>query len=233
MSDSHGFSRGWVRFTRSSVLLFVPVFLVISSVFLILISAKAWIPIEYRMPGFPEDEYGFTTDDRIYWSAVDINYLLGDHDIDYYDQFILDDGSPMHNSRELQHLEDVETVLEGARLVWWLGLLLIVGGTTIIWRVVGLSAALVMLKQGGLWMIVVIGVVAVLIAVAFEFLFVGFHELLFDPGTWTFPFSDTFIRLYPERFWRDTFALVAGISVLLGGLVTLIPHWILKRRQAH
>jgi integral membrane protein (TIGR01906 family) len=88
-----------------------------------------------------------------------------------------------------------------------------------------------MLRQGGLWLILLIGVLAVLIAVSFEFLFVGFHELLFDPGTWTFPYSDTFIRLYPERFWRDTFALVAGISVFLGGLAYLIPHWLLKRRQ--
>jgi integral membrane protein (TIGR01906 family) len=162
---------------------------------------------------------------------VDIDYLLGDHDISYYDDYVLPDGSPMHNQRELQHLEDVESVLGGVRLVWWTGVLLIIGASWVVRRSEGVEAVLAALKRGGFWLILVIGVLAVLIAVAFEFLFVGFHELLFDPGTWTFPYSDTFIRLYPERFWRDTFALVAGISVLLGGITYLVPHLLLKRRQ--
>jgi integral membrane protein (TIGR01906 family) len=231
MNGSPGISAGWVRFARTMVLFFIPIILILSSVFLILITAKAWIPIEYRMPGFPDDPYGFTTEDRIYWSGVDIDFLLGDHDISYFDDFTLADSSPMHNQRELQHLEDVVSVLGSVRLVWWIGLLIILGSASVIWRVEGSNAALSIVKRGGLWLILLIGGLAVLIAVAFEFLFVGFHELLFDPGTWTFPYSDTFIRLYPQRFWRDTFALVAGVSVLLGGLVYLIPHLLLRRRQ--
>lgn len=231
MSQLSGVPAGWIRFARNSIVFLIPILLVLSSVFIILLTAKAWIPVEYRMPGFPEDSYGFTTEDRIYWSGVDVDYLLGNYDISYFDDYVLEDGSPMHNPRELQHLEDVETVLGGVRWVWWLGLAVIVGAAGVLWREEGFRAVLAAFKRGGLWLILVIGVLAVLIAVAFEVLFVGFHELLFDPGTWTFPYSDTFIRLYPERFWRDTFALVAGISVLLGGLVYLLPHWLLKGQQ--
>ncbi len=198
---------------------------------MILITANTWIPLEYRMPGFPEDAYGFSFDDRVYWSEVDIDYLMGDYDISYFDDYFLDDGTPMHNDRELKHLEDVEVVLRGARMVWWLALIMIAGGSVLLWRFDGAQAMLAAIKRGGLWLMLLIGILAVLIAIAFEVLFVGFHELFFDPGTWTFPYSDTFIRLYPERFWRDTFALVAGISVLLGGLVYLIPHWLQKRNQ--
>jgi integral membrane protein (TIGR01906 family) len=229
MISLQGNNSRWLSLLRASILLSIPVFLILSSVFLILLTAKTWIPIEYRMPGFPEDAYGFSLEDRLYWSAVDVDFLLGDDDISYFDDFTLDDGSPMHNQRELTHLEDVEVVLRGVRWVWWLGLVVIVGGLGYFWQAEGRTEALATLKRGGLWLILLIGVLAVLIVVAFEFLFVGFHELFFDPGTWSFPYSDTFIRLYPERFWRDTFAMVAGIAILLGGLVYLIPHRLLKR----
>ena len=36
-----------------------------------------FVNVEYRLPGFPADEYGFTTADRLTWSRYSINYLLG------------------------------------------------------------------------------------------------------------------------------------------------------------
>ena len=56
------------------------------------------------------------------------------------------------------------------------------------------------------------------IFLSFGTLFVEFHNVFFSPGTWTFRFSDTLIRLFPERFWRDTF-LVVGVISLIGGLL--------------
>ena len=32
--------------------------------------------LAYRMPGFPDDSYGFTRGDRLKWSGYAINYLL-------------------------------------------------------------------------------------------------------------------------------------------------------------
>jgi uncharacterized membrane protein len=57
-------------------------------------------------------------------------------------------------------------------------------------------------------------------------LFVGFHQLFFDPNTWTFLFSDTLIRLFPERFWQVAFgAVTLGTGAMAGAL------WAVARRM--
>jgi len=55
------------------------------------------------------------------------------------------------------------------------------------------------------------------VLLAFGVIFVAFHNVFFPPGTWTFLYSDTLIRLFPERFWRDTFIAV--------GVVAAVPGW--------
>jgi integral membrane protein (TIGR01906 family) len=47
----------------------------------------------------------------------------------------------------------------------------------------------------------------------FSTVFVGFHRLFFEGDTWLFYYSDTLIRLFPERFWRDVFLLLAGATL--------------------
>ena len=73
--------------------------------------------------------------------------------------------------------------------------------------------------RGGLLTLTLMGVIILFVAVAFGVLFVGFHQVFFPPGTWQFFYSDTFIRLFPERFWRDIFLAVGGISVGFGLLI--------------
>jgi integral membrane protein (TIGR01906 family) len=73
------------------------------------------------------------------------------------------------------------------------------------------------LARGGWLTIFGIGTVILVILVGFGFFFVFFHQVFFDPGTWMFEYSDTLIRLFPERFWRDGF-LTVGLLSVLGGL---------------
>jgi uncharacterized membrane protein len=56
-------------------------------------------------------------------------------------------------------------------------------------------------------------------------LFVGFHQVFFDAGTWTFAYSDTLIRLFPERFWQVAFGAVALGTGAMAGLL-----WAAARR---
>ena len=44
-------------------------------------------------------------------------------------------------------------------------------------------------------------------------LFEGFHAIFFEGDSWLFLYSDTLIRLFPIRFWQDTFLFAALIAV--------------------
>ncbi len=167
------------------------------------------------MPGFPPDPYGFTLEERLFWSRVDIDYLLSDAGIDYFDGYRLATGEPMHNARELRHMEDVKALIN---ITWWvlgLGWLLVLGAAGLLYQRQDRKEVLQLVDasaRGTIWLMLLLGVGLV---VAFGVLFVGFHRIFFEGDTWLFSYSDTFIRLYPERFWRDTFALVAVITLSL------------------
>ena len=46
-------------------------------------------------------------------------------------------------------------------------------------------------------------VIGVAMLVSFEAIFDGFHEIFFEPGTWTFGDDETLRRLYPDAFWES------------------------------
>jgi integral membrane protein (TIGR01906 family) len=209
---------------RIGLQVLIPVLLLLSSVWVILLTASIWVPVEYRMPGFPPDRYGFTLQDRIEWSAVDIRFLLGSEPITYFDRFQLTDGSPMHNERELVHMEDVKALLDTTRWVLAAGILLAAAVTFLLVRLRGGGYARLAWRSGALWTIYLMVLLGVGLILGFGFVFVGFHRLFFQGSSWIFPLSDTFIRLYPERFWRDTFALVVIVTGLLTGMVYLIAR---------
>lgn len=203
----------------------IVVLLVIGSVQLILATARLWIPIEYRMPGFPEDRYGFSLEDRLYWSSIDLDFLASDQGIEFFDEYHLETGEPMHNDRELDHFIDVKNILAILRKAFWGGLLLLAILLYFVGKTQGAESLGLILRTGSLWTFVVIGLLIIGLVFAFGVVFVGFHQIFFEGNTWIFKFSDTFIRLYPERFWRDVFALV--LLVTLGGAGVL--YFIVRR----
>jgi len=66
-----------------------------------------------------------------------------------------------------------------------------------------------------------IGAFAVL---AWDSAFTLFHELLFPPGTWTFPADSNLIQLYPPAFWFDA-AMVAGALILASAAILSYAGW--------
>lgn len=196
----------------------LPPLMVLASVFLILYTARAWTPIEYRMPGFPPDPYGFTTQDRIRWSRVDIDYLIRGEDLSYFDAFTLDTGEPMHNARELRHMQDVKVLIDRARTV------LLVGAGAVTLTLAALirggqrAEAGQALRRGARWTLFLMVGIGLFLLLGFGILFVGFHRIFFEGDTWLFRYSDTFIRLYPERFWRDSFAMIVILTLIQAGV---------------
>ena len=181
--------------------------------------------LEYNMPYFPPDEYGFTKEDRLKWAPYAVNYLINSADISYLGDLKFEDGSPLYNERELSHMQDVKNVTQGALRLWYLSLaLLAVLG---IWAWFGWwwQYYLLGLQRGGWLMVglaILIGTI-VLVGIAvnpnvFDEFFVLFHSLFFQGNSWLFYFSDTLIRLFPIRFWEDAF-LLAAVIALGGGLV--------------
>ncbi len=183
-----------------------------------------FLQVEYNMPYFPPDDFGFTKQDRLKWAPYALNYLTNSADISYLGNLKFEDGKPIYNERELSHMSDVKRVTQGALRVWYgtLALLLLLGAWAWFgqwWQTYRLG-----LMRGG-WLMVGLAVAIGLIVVVgiainpdvFWNFFAGFHHLFFSGNSWIFEYSDTLIRLFPIRFWEDAF-LWAAIIALAGGI---------------
>ncbi len=183
-----------------------------------------YLQIEYRMPYFPRDDYGFSTQDRIHWATFASRYLVNSSNISFLGDLTFADGAPLFNGRELSHMQDVKRVVQHALLAWYAALALLAGVWVWSWRTRRLAVVRLGARRGG-WFIVGLALAIgsiVVVGVAmnpdvFWQFFAAFHGLFFKGDSWLFAYSDTLIRLFPIRFWQDTF-LAAGLIVLIGGL---------------
>jgi integral membrane protein (TIGR01906 family) len=197
------------------VTLLVPV--VLSLLAVRLHFSSTYLRLEYNMPGFPADPYGFTTEDRISWAIVAKDYLLNSAGIEFLGELQFPDGSPLYNERELMHMLDVKIVLQKTFQVLWISLVVLVGLGIWAWFGKWWADYTTGLRRGGWISVILVGGLVLISVLAFGVFFTAFHNVFFDPGTWQFQWSDTLIRLFPTRFWQDIFIYV-GVLVILGGL---------------
>jgi len=219
----------WLALTcRLLLIALVPVVLTLTNVRLLM--TPLFPNFEYNLPGFPLDLYGFAKEDRLKWSKVAIDYLLNNAGIEFLADLRFPEGQTappescgdyttrdctyLYNDRELRHMVDVKNVTRGALWVWGVGgvmVLLSAGALFYFGERAALRAGL--LWGAGITLVFYLGIIAV-IAVNFNALFVQFHQVFFESGTWTFLFSDTLIRLFPVRFWQDAFIFIGAASVV-------------------
>ena len=183
-----------------------------------------FINIEYRMPYFPADEYGFTQQDRLQWAPFALQYLVNSSDISYLGDLKFSNGTPLYNERELSHMADVKKVVLGALRAWYISLVVLTLLAVLAWRGKWIPDYLNGLRRGGIWMIglatalgLVAGIGITINPDVFWQFFTLFHHIFFTGNSWLFYFSDTLIRLFPMRFWEDAF-LWAAILALGGGI---------------
>ena len=179
--------------------------------------------VEYNMPYFPADEYGFTKEDRLHWAPYAVKYLVSGEDISYLGDLTFDDGTPLYNERELSHMEDVKGVVLNALGAWTISLIILAVLAFLARRGDWMPDYLNGLRRGGWWMIglaaalgLIAGVGILLNPNVFWQFFTFFHQVFFEGNSWLFYYSDTLIRLFPIRFWQDAF-LWAAILALGGG----------------
>jgi integral membrane protein (TIGR01906 family) len=154
--------------------------------------------------------------DRINGEIVWDIFSGGDFDVAFAN------GEPVLDAEERSHMSDV------SRLVRLLVLLDVVAAAFAAWggrllRTDPYRLGKMIITGAG-----TIGVATVAIglfaALAWDSAFTLFHELLFPPGTWSFPPDSTMIILYPPDFWFDA-AMIAGALVLATSAVLSYAGW--------
>ena len=171
---------------------------------------------EYGRSGFPEAP-GFTDAERLALAVPSTLYLV-DASITEDDLVSLRHaGEPLYTQPEIDHLIDVRRLVRALRTIGVLAAALLA---------VAMLAGLVSkpvrrpvgrgLKWGGLGAVAAIVLVILGAGVAWPLLFVGFHEIFFDAGTWQFSASSGLIRLFPEKFWFDASLILATLVGMLG-----------------
>jgi integral membrane protein (TIGR01906 family) len=222
------------RIVRWAVVIAMPFFLTIVMMRLVI----AW-----DSPSYPEweygriapDRYGFTDEERLERAEATLDYLRqtepADEVIFMLEELRLPDtDDPLYNDEEIGHMIDVKNVADSFRRIMWVLGVIVIGGLIFLLagpqtRPAGYKA----LYHGGLFTAVILLVMGLLVAVAWNFVFVQFHEILFPPGTWTFAFEDSLIRLFPERFWFDFGLLWTGGIFVLGAIIATVGYFLQRR----
>jgi len=206
---------------RWLVVLSIPIVLIGTALRLILL--PQFLQVEYRMPHFPADSYGFSTADRLHWATLAWRYLVDPGSEASLAVLKFGDGSPLFNEREVSHMADVKAVVQMALAAWLAGLAVLAAAAVFFWRADHLTEFRRGVRDGGWLTIGLAGFIGIIVALGmvanpaifWEF-FTVFHGLFFEGDSWLFAYSDTLIRLFPIRFWQDTF-LAAALIILAGG----------------
>jgi integral membrane protein (TIGR01906 family) len=216
----------WV-FGFTSLLL--PLFLITTAIRALL--TPIYLQIAYRLPAFPPDPFGFTTEERLYWANYSLTYLLNRADISFLADQTLPNGQPLYNSRELRHMVDVKNLVQ-LMLRVWIGLVVFYLVVSIwAWRTGQGKAFWRSISHGGWLTLGLIILILIGVAVSFNWLFTAFHRLFFEGDTWLFYYSDTLIRLFPLRFWQDAFTIM-GLLTLVLALATALGGQKLASKSA-
>lgn len=202
-------------------------FMLIVIVLLPLLSARLvmtplFLQFEYHRPDFPTDVYGFTREDRLYYAPYALDYLLNDADISYLGDLTFPNSTRLlFNARELHHMEDVKIVTRGAFWILTIGMITTLAIGLLAWQKSETRNAMRNgIFVGAIGIITLIVTIVIMAVIAWDTFFTLFHTLLFESGTWQFLYSDTLIRLFPEKFWFDA-ALTIGILTTLFAIVLL------------
>jgi integral membrane protein (TIGR01906 family) len=209
------------------LVLMIPALLVIGGARLIM--TPFFLQMEYTRAGFPEDGYGFSTEDRLEYGSYGILYILNNKPVEYLAELRLD-GSlcfPLKdtscaafNPGELSHMEDVQVVAHGVFSFGLFAGMLAMVLMLILWRFISIEALRLALMQASFLTLGLIVTIIFLAMTAWDSFFGGFHSIFFEEGTWQFFYSDTLIRLYPQQFWFDASLVVGGLTTL-GAIIIL------------
>ena len=135
---------------------------------------------------------------------------------------------PIFTADEYAHMADVRAVFRGAEYAAALALFVLVFRVA---RARRRGDALRLVRAGSLIAAGIVAVIGIAAAVAFDPLFLLFHEVFFPQGNFLFAPDSNLIRLYPEWYWQGITAGVGLSFIAVALLVAGAAHWALRRRS--
>lgn len=226
-------SSTFVKIVRWIVAIAIPFLLTVGTVRLLI----AWDSPSYpafEYPRIPPDPYGFSLEERLQLADATLGYLRRPEPAEEV-IYLLEDlrlpgtDEPLYNEREISHMVDVKVVSDAFLTAFWILTGVVAVGLIYLFarpftRLEGARALL----YGGVLTAVIVIAVMVFLGAAWSVAFTLFHDIFFPPGTWTFSYSDSLIRLFPEQFWFD-FGLIWTGTILLGGALLALVGYLLRR----
>jgi len=208
-----------IKSLRIILILAIPFFLLLGSVRLI--TSNQYLAFEYWKSDFPPDPFGFTASQRLTIASANLRFVRDNLTLDALSSQVFD-GDPVYNSRELSHMVDVQRVYQSVWRGWQAIVLLILLTSFLLLRFSDRITLLSSFQTGGLLTSGLIFMLGLLAVVAWQVWFTSFHQIFFQPGSWLFEYTDTLIRLFPEKFWFDSALTLLSISFLEGLLLAFI-----------
>jgi len=212
---------------RIEVAIFAIAFAVFGLVTLALVWSGDWAyELLARMTGHTQttflDTGGFATVDLsrlLQFHAAWASYVVGLSPSPPASEFFTVD--------ERAHMADVRTVFRGAEYAAALALFVVLFRVQ---RARRRGDALRLVRGGALAATAIVAVIGVAAAVAFDPLFLLFHDVFFPQGNFLFdPATSNLIRLYPEWYWQGITAGVGLSFIAVAVLVAGAAHRALGR----
>ncbi|MCX6053971.1 MAG: TIGR01906 family membrane protein [Chloroflexi bacterium] len=194
----------------------VPIFLMMSSIRILI--NPFFLDYEYKLSSFPADEFGFSTQDRLNWGKLSLNYLTNSAGPEFLSNLKFSDGRPIYNERELGHMIDVKNLVQLMIKIWLSLLLFLTLIALVSWKLDWISHFWKAISNGGWLTLGLIGLILAGVMINFDALFTGFHRIFFTGDTWLFFVDDTLIRLFPEKLWSDAFTFM-GVFTLASAVI--------------
>ncbi len=224
-----------VSLVRWLIIVAMPIFLVLTSARALF--SDAYLRYEYAKPNFPVDTYGFTQAQRLELASVAIQFLWAPDPPEVAIDLLKAQRLPgtdqsLYNSYELSHMVDVKRFTDRLWQLYWLAAAVVFGGLlSLLLQRATRYDALRALYGGGALTVGLLVALSAFVLLSWRTFFIQFHELFFAQGTWTFDWSDSLIREFPDKFWSDA-GIIICVGTLLAGLIVAAIGRLTTRKHA-
>ncbi len=142
----------------------------------------------------------------------------------------------LFNEKEILHMYDVKQLVKMVYLVQLYSAILLSMGCVFILFNPSTNRGILTLKyfsRGGMFTFSLVIAVSVLAIIGFDRLFLFFHLVSFSNESWILdPRHDYLIAMFPQGFFFDCTVAIAFLTLLEGGILSLIPRviWLVGKK---